>query len=556
METDARASSDRHGHLLWILALALLIRAIPLGSGLPYLGYVDEGHVLHPVITLLKTRGWDPGTYLFPSLTAYLITGLVHLARPVYRIGHGHSLLADLPADETYYDFVSPPEVILLGRTLIATFSVATVALVFVLARRIGGRRAAVLAGLMAALCPALVTRASIVIVDSVSTFFALATLYFAHRLEGPERDGSLSRAGKSPLATACDSILAGTCAGLAFTAKYTIGVVFLAVVLTILTRPNSLRERLRLLAWATGGAIGAAVIAMPTIVFRTRAVVAAVLEQSRLYANPSLFTFSFPSGGPGYFRQAILPLELGLPLSIAGVFGIGWMLARRSTRLTALGWALFTAALLAPLLVHLYQPFRNALPLVPPLCIAASLPLAGALSLRTSKGLLRALVALIVIGSLGISLVRWLPERSRLVDSRTSLVTWLTTHTRRDQEVLVLRDLAILPAELERVSATIRMVPWLDALHDVQTGRFDYFVTGQIDLSGPTKPEWATYRKRLGDATSAMAPETSFGSRPTPVFPNFWRYSDELIVVLRPPDTGPTSPMPTPPSPDPPPSR
>lgn len=535
METDARASSHRHGPLLWILALALLVRVIPLRSGLPYLGYIDEGHVLHPVITLLKTNGWDPQWYLHPSLTLYLITGLIHLARPVYRMVHGHSLLLDLPADETYYDFVSPPEVILLGRILIAIFSVATVALVWVLARRLGGRRAAILAALFAALCPALVTRASIVIIDSVATFFALATLYFAHRLEGSGGSDSSPGAAGHPLTAGRDSVLVGVCSGLAFTAKYTIGVVFLPVAFVILMRPNTRREKLRLLFLAVGAAICTAAVTMPAIVFRTHAVVAAILEQSRLYAHPSEYIFNFSPGGPGYFRQAIRSLELGLPLSVAGILGLAWMLAGHRTRKTAMSWLLFGGALLAALLFHPFQAFRNALPLVPLLCIGASLPLAGELIPGTFKGRLKMLAALIVIASLGASLIRWLPDRTRLVDSRSVLVTWLTTHVRRGQNVLVLSELAVLPTQLRRIPADVRTVPWTEALEAFRSERFDYVVTGRIDLSGPSNPALRPYRQIWEETMSRLTPEASFGEQPTPVFPNYWRGNGELITVLRP---------------------
>src|ERR1035441_10971929 len=64
-----------------VLTAALAIRAPLVLPSLPYLGYVDEGHVLHPVLTLLRTGGWDPQWYLHPSLTIYLITLLVHVMR-------------------------------------------------------------------------------------------------------------------------------------------------------------------------------------------------------------------------------------------------------------------------------------------------------------------------------------------------------------------------------------------------------------------------------------------------------------------------------------------
>ena len=525
----------RHAGLLGVLLLACFLRVPPVGAGLPYLGYVDEGHVLHPVIHLLKTGGWDPETYLHPTLTVYLIADLAQLARPAYALSHGHSLIADLPSHEKYYDFVFPAEIVLLGRVLIAVLSVATVFLVFDLTDRLGGRRAAILAGLLTALCPALVTRGSIVIVDSVSTFFALSALYFTQRLETPDDLPSRSRTRLSS-GWSRNALLAGASAGLAFAAKYTIGVVFLAIAFTVLTRPTRLKERVRLLSLATGAALLASVIAMPALVLRFRAVLSGLLEQSRLYANPALF--SPPMGGPGYLGQALEPTELGIPLTAAVAFGLGWMLFKTSTRRTALGWVLFSGALLVPLLSHEYQSFRNILPVVPPLIIAASLALADGLWPRSWGGLSKALTVLVVVGELGFTLARWLPERLRLTDSRTILVRWLPDHSSPDQRILLLEELAVLPSEIAKIPAMVRTVPWLDALDVIQRERFDHIVVGRMDLPDVAGDEWAAYRKRWHHFLATMTIEGATGDSPTPLFPNRWRNNNQYISVRKPSPT------------------
>jgi hypothetical protein len=48
--------------ILWLVlvALAALLRVGPIASGLPYSDYVDEGHILHPAIKILKSKSFDP----------------------------------------------------------------------------------------------------------------------------------------------------------------------------------------------------------------------------------------------------------------------------------------------------------------------------------------------------------------------------------------------------------------------------------------------------------------------------------------------------------------
>ena len=74
-----------------------------------------------------------------------------------------------------------------------------------IIATRLGNRPAGLLAMLLTAICPALVTRASIVIVDTFAAFFVLLVLYFSERI--------LS----SPIESAWKNVgLAGLAAGLA----------------------------------------------------------------------------------------------------------------------------------------------------------------------------------------------------------------------------------------------------------------------------------------------------------------------------------------------------
>ena len=53
------------------LVLAALFRFLPIRFGLPYIDYVDEGHVLHQTIAAFNNRSLDVRWYGLPALPAY-----------------------------------------------------------------------------------------------------------------------------------------------------------------------------------------------------------------------------------------------------------------------------------------------------------------------------------------------------------------------------------------------------------------------------------------------------------------------------------------------------
>jgi 4-amino-4-deoxy-L-arabinose transferase-like glycosyltransferase len=524
--------------LVFVLLLAATVRFQAISSSLPYYGYVDEGHLLRPTISLVKSGGWDPAIdypdpgYSYPSLTFYLIAGAIHIARPVYRMVRGHSILLDLHVDDTYYDLVSPPQVIVLGRMLIATMSVATVFVVFLLAQLLAGQWAGLLAALIAALCPALVTRGSIVIVDTVSAFFAVSALFFARRLEDATSEAPVGASGTIEFWSLGDAVLAGACAGLAATAKYPAGAVFFAVAFVILSRRHHLRQKVQLLFAATAAMACAVAISMPAIVLKTHLVVSDLIELSRVYADPAAFPTlrRFPS----YFETAVRSRELGIPLAAAAIFGMGWMLVKPPMRTTGSSWWLFGSILLAPLIAHRFQPFRNVLPLVPALCIAAALPLTS--PCRTAwQRWTKTISGAVVVASLATATFHLMNLRTGLVDSRVALVNWLSAHVGQQDRILAISELTLHPSELRRIPASVTDVPWLNAVEVLESGQFDYFVVGELDLVEVDRPDWPAYLERFRKVSSRYNRETSFGGTPTPAGPLLWRGNNELLIVLRP---------------------
>jgi hypothetical protein len=62
-------TSRAHAILVaFVFAAATAVRVAGIGAGLPYLAYIDEGHVLHRVVHMLTAGTWEPGWYRLPSL--------------------------------------------------------------------------------------------------------------------------------------------------------------------------------------------------------------------------------------------------------------------------------------------------------------------------------------------------------------------------------------------------------------------------------------------------------------------------------------------------------
>jgi hypothetical protein len=504
-----------------ILALAAALRLPLVFSGLPYISYVDEGGVLHPAARLVRDGGWDPGWYQYPSLSIYLTAAVLHASRPVYRLVHGRPLATDFPPEGDLYDLIAPPSVILAGRGVVVAASLVTVFLGMALARRLAGPLAALAAGLLLATTPALVQRACIVITDTLSAAFVAAVLLAAEGLRS-----ILQNEGPSSMTARRQALFAGALAGLAAATKYPAGAVFVVILVAVFGPGGLSFERVRLAALSALAAILATLTAMPALVFSTRQVMAGLMAQAHDYAT-------FPSTR-NFFRQALDAEELGWLLAFVSLLGLARLARHRETRSTVASWLAFGGLLLAPLLRYGFQPFRNALPLVPPLLVAAA-----ALLFPAGRGPSAARTA---IGGLGLLVVlatfipgwQWTYRARRVRDSRTAFIDWLASKARPGKRVLFVRELAFLPSELDRVPASIVVAPWAETRALVEGGTFDALVYGKFDLAAvPGDQEIRTAEVApFEDWLGTLKVELRAGSVPTPFFGGFWRSNDELILI------------------------
>ncbi|MFL6588912.1 MAG: ArnT family glycosyltransferase [Chthoniobacterales bacterium] len=522
------ALKKRHELILWfaLLALAALVRFGPVPAGLPYISYVDEGYVLHPAMEILKARSFDSTRFTYPPLTSYLTIAAAAAYGPIYRLVHHRSLRNDLPRHEDFqtalgenYDLITPPEIIWLGRGIVACLSLGVVVLAGALGKRAGGERVGFLAMLFAALCPALVSRGSIAIIDATAAFFVLLALYFCERLRAASH---WWYAG-----------LGGIAAGLAFGAKYTVGVVFAAVLLTIATLAIDRKSKGLVALAAIVGLVIGIFCGVPAAVLHPAKIVNELRTQAAFYQSIQ--------SEQTYAGAALSASELGIPLIIAGIAGLLWMLGKRKTRLEASTWLVFAALLLALIIWPRFQPFRNVLSLVPFFCIGAAFFFDQIwIHFQQRRIKIPALVAvaglLLFTAPLAWFTGLYLKARLGHVDSRVRAVDWLRQHVSPETTVLGLRELAILPAEWQRVPAKTKVVSWFEAADLLRQERFDYLVTGEFDLRYATDAaRWKEYQERWRGLVAELPQEAEFGVVVTPVVPYLWRTNDERIVIRKP---------------------
>ena len=103
-----------------------------------------------------------------------------------------------------HYDEIRPPQSLVVGRLFGAFLSVATVALVMAIAFRLRRLRTALVAGVLAAVAPALVSRAVFDMVDTMLAFFVTAAY-----LAGLSVDRARNRREE-----VCRTLLAGVLCG------------------------------------------------------------------------------------------------------------------------------------------------------------------------------------------------------------------------------------------------------------------------------------------------------------------------------------------------------
>jgi len=510
-----------------ILVIAAVLRIAPAFNSLPYIDYIDEGYILHQSIEVFRHRSPDTRWYAYPPLPAYLTAAATLAYSPFFHIRTGHSLRDDLPKTKDLhtpegdnYDLITPPDLIAAGRLVVVSLSLTTVIIIGLLGQSLFDQRVAIFAMLISALCPALVRRSSIVIIDSFTTFFAILTAYLSVLVFNETR----------PRAATALSFGAGIAAGFAFASKYTLFVCFGAVLVAAIFHPEcSLRKRITAAAFAGatfGGALGSPLLLiMPIPVWNA--------------LKLTIADYDTLTSSPGYVGQAFQSAELGPLLILIGLIGIVWMLRDSNARIFSVGWLILAAGLFVLLGFRTFQPFRNLLPIVPGLCLASAAALIKTWdSLPSGRYRIagRLAVAIVIAASvltLATASYGAIQTRLSVRDTRVTTVNWLREHVDRSQPILVLSELGFLPHELKR-AGSVRVASLPKALLLLREGSFAFIISTQF-AEIPKAPDAKSQQiKEWELATRELPVVAKFGEVRPPIQPYFWRTNDELILVLK----------------------
>ncbi len=516
---DGRPVSSRALRLSAAAALlvGVSIRAASLFAARPYIAYVDEGNFLHPVIELLRKGGWDPRYYVYPQLPVMAVAAALRLWAPGYRLLHGRALAQDLSQAPQIYDLLEPFDVLIAARAINLALEAAIIVLTGLFARRLAGPRAGVAATWLAALTPALAIRGAIAAVDPHACLFALVCLGFTH-LSLSSRRAGLASFG------------AGVAAGCAFASKYPSVVVLAAFAGTTLVSPERWIEKLRRMGLALAGLLAGAALAMPALLAHSREVVEAIRFQAIQYAQLAAW--------PPLWRQAFLRAEWDLPyeraelgfvLVAVAAGGLVTALRHRATRATACGWIAFGSIALVLYGRRAFQPFRNLLPLVPIVVIAAALFYAHVRGRLRNPRLLDAAACAWLLVAFAFPLARFARERFRLADPRTQAMDLLVRVSGPGDEVLVEKELGFLRQELVRLPRSPSQHSWSDVASAAARLEPRFLVVGVKNRPGLP----AVDLSELPEIRNAYVVRARFGDTPTVAMDGWWRGNRQIVFVM-----------------------
>jgi hypothetical protein len=207
--------------LVGILALALGLRVWGLRFGLPYFEHPDEWAVADEALRMLRTGEYTPFSYTYPTLYVYMQVGVAAFH---FLWGAGAGLYRT-PAD------IDPVRFYVWARGLTALLGTGAVALTFLAGRSLYGRTVGLLAAALIAVMPAVAGDAHYVTTDTPAMFFTLlAFLAIAQLGIPPEHDESRETL-RSTLALA---LFAGFGVGIATATKWNAGALVIALLAAI----------------------------------------------------------------------------------------------------------------------------------------------------------------------------------------------------------------------------------------------------------------------------------------------------------------------------------
>jgi dolichyl-phosphate-mannose-protein mannosyltransferase len=410
--------------LLIICVVAAALRFTGLSWGAPYFHFhIDEHFVFSGADMLrrsLREASMSGKFFMYGPLPMWLLDGVMVVRDRLFE-----PLVLTLKSDEVTY--------MVIGRAISAAFGTACVPLAYVIARRVGGHAAGLIAALLLAFAVVHVRESHFFSVDTSMVFFSMVAWFFAMRIaeNGRWRDYAL----------------AGIGLGAAVASKYS--ATFLALVLAVahLCAPGRPLRLTDARGWATWVARGVAPLVVAAIVFVAIDPMA-ILYYSKFRSDILEWIVGPQSGTwrpiyiaqfadvrvPFYWFTNLLWWGLGPAFEVWGLLGVVWLLVRRD-RLSLVA-ASFPIAYYAAAAQGIAPVMRYALPLAMGLAVPAGVLSADLLRRPRLRPATMA-VTVVVCSATALYAAAYM-NVFRSPDSRLTASAWLLANVPPDSTILV----------------------------------------------------------------------------------------------------------------------
>lgn len=215
--------NNEYFFVILMLIIGGFIRFWGNGFGLPYLYHPDEGALVMPALKILHTGNFNPGRFDYGSFYIYTLF-LAYIPFFLFGVKSGYfSRVQDIPYYEnimglTTYEY---PGVYVIGRSISALFGLAIIPLAYILARKLFGKKTAIISCLLISFFPPLVENSHYATTDSIVTFLFLLVIFLSLKLY---KVGSLKF-----------YILTGLTIGIAISTKYAFSTIITLIVAHII---------------------------------------------------------------------------------------------------------------------------------------------------------------------------------------------------------------------------------------------------------------------------------------------------------------------------------
>lgn len=396
---------------LLLFGLALLLRGLTLGWGLPYVEHPDEPALFRIAVRMAQTGDLHPYNFFYPSLYYYMLASVTHLYSWWGSLtGHGLSL-EQLPRD-TFF-FTTAPDLYIWQRALTALLGAATVPALYLLGTRMYGWHTGLLAGLLLAVSSYHIEHSQFITTDVPTGLWSVLVLLGAWEIATTGRWRGY--------------LVAGLAVGLATGTKYNALMVAVSVPLAhmLYWQGRSLGRSLVPLLASGAVAAGVFLLTTPYILLDWQSFISSFTGKVVDYSPPTAGAFGgrFPvqQYARFFWREGLMPtgvllLVLGLPLLL-------W----RSPRPT---WLLLAAigaevGLLLAFTIHFSRNLLPIIPLVWLLAAAGTLALARLFPVRLPRSIAASVLIALLLG----------PQIS---DTAWLLRYWSQPHTMRSAAAVV----------------------------------------------------------------------------------------------------------------------